>query len=87
MKNKLRKAAHVLELPDNVVSNEAHIEITGCNEIVIDGCKGILMYDENGIKINAGKHSVQISGGSLLVSSFNDENMIITGRVKSIEFC
>ena len=82
----IKKAVKALELPVSVVNNQARIEITGNSELVIDGCKGILLYDDDGIKINTGKNSVLITGHNLLVASYIDETMIITGQIHNVGF-
>ena len=62
------------------------MEMVGNQEIIIDGCKGILEYDDGNIRINANKIVINVSGGGLTLTSMNDESLIIKGRINRIDF-
>ena len=63
--------------------NEAKIEMLGNREIIIDGCKGVIEYDENLIKLNIGELSLGLMGDEMVIESFDGGVAII--RVKIIE--
>lgn len=61
-------------------------EITGNREVIIDGCKGILEYDEGVVKINTGSLVVKITGANLTIISMNSDQAVITGDIAGAEF-
>lgn len=80
------KAAKALELPAEIFYGMAHMELSGNREIVIDGCKGVLEYDENVIRLNTGALSVRFLGHNLSIRSFTRDTAVVEGYISSIEF-
>lgn len=63
-----------------------HFEMKSNKEVIIEGCRGILVYDENLIKIKAEKMVVSFYGKNLNVRCMTPDSMIIEGFITSIEF-
>lgn len=63
-----------------------HMEISGNREIVLEGNRGIIEYNEHSIKINAGKYIVAFSGRGLHIKCMNDCDVVIRGFITSIEY-
>ncbi len=86
-KRKNRRQSGKLHLPvPEVLSSDPHIELLGNHEIVVDGCKGVVEYDENIIRLNTGELVVGFMGTDLLIKSFDCDIAVITGRVAEITF-
>lgn len=68
------------------LSPEPHIEMIGNKEIAVDGCKGIVEYDENVIKLNTGSLIIGFTGTDMLIKSFDCDVAVITGNVAEITF-
>lgn len=84
LKKKLvSKAMDTYEMPDLSLPN---IEARGNREVSIDGCKGILEYEQDRIKINTGKLLITFIGDSIEISVYSDIETVITGNIFSIEF-
>ncbi|MEG0770935.1 MAG: YabP/YqfC family sporulation protein [Clostridia bacterium] len=83
--NNLEKIAKVLDLPSELFTKGAKIEINGNTEMILDGCKGILNYDDTNLKISTGNGTIDIIGSELYVKSFLDQNMLISGYIKALE--
>lgn len=66
--------------------NDAKIEMLSNREIIIDGCKGIVEYDENLIKLSAYDLVIGISGENILIDSFDGGVAIIRGIIGEISF-
>ena len=82
-------AHHIIdkaELPLGAITNMPHFEMNGNREIIIEGSKGVLEYDENIIRVNTGKTISQFMGRNLSIKCLSTESLIITGFVTSIEF-
>lgn len=75
-----------LEIPPGTVGNGAHIEISTNKEALVDGCRGIMEYDEDKIKLNIGNGTVTFLGRGLHISSLGQTQAIIRGFILNIEF-
>ena len=52
IKRRGEKLACAMQIPMASIMNLAHFELNGNREVVVDGCRGIIEYDENIIKLN-----------------------------------
>lgn len=73
------------EAHDNLITG-FRIEILSNIELIIDGCTGILDYNEDYIKLKLKRKCVLIFGSSLSVLSFEEEHIKIGGILFSLEF-
>lgn len=64
----------------------AKIELTGNREISVDGCRGILEYDEGVVRLNLGNMIIKITGAGLTIPSMAAEQTTVTGSIASVEF-
>lgn len=78
------------QLKKNLVSeffiDEPKIEMLGNREMIIDGCKGVVEYDETIIKLSLGEYVLSLSGDNLLINSFDNSVAIISGQICEISF-
>lgn len=74
------------ELSAIVGAGLAKIEITGNREISIDGCRGILEYDESVVRLNLGNMIIKITGAGLTIPSMAAEQTTVTGSIACVEF-
>ncbi len=84
--NPLKKIGKIIELPQEFLEGATHIEIAGNREIIIEGCKGIIDYTEESIKLSAGKYAILIIGKNLEIKNLFDESIIINGFIIKIEY-
>lgn len=75
------------ELPEDICRNCGYIEIISNCCALVDGCKGILEYDENIIKLSLGKNAVCFTGNNLSIKSLSMEQAMVEGFIVSMEFC
>ncbi len=80
-----KKKERKLQLPD-VILNEAKIEMISNREIIVDGCKGVIEYGENLIKLNIGELVLSLVGDNMIIESFDSGVAIIRGRFAEIDF-
>ncbi len=85
-KNGGEKLINAMQIPLSSVMNMSRLEFNGNREVIVDGCKGILEYDENIIKINTGKMITKFSGRHLDIKCLTPDSLIIHGVIISIEF-
>lgn len=63
-----------------------HFEMNSNKEVIVEGCREILQYDENIVKISVKKMSVAFFGRNLSIKCMDFDSLVITGFVTSIEF-
>lgn len=82
----IKKFTEEMQIPESAVTDSFKIEFRGNYDVVIEGCKGIIDYEESGISLNLGKMIVRFGGADLEISSFFEEQAIIKGTVVIMEF-
>lgn len=80
-----KKKERKLQLPD-VLINEAKIEMLSNREIIVDGCKGVIEYGENLIKLNIGELVLCLAGDNMIIESFDSGVAIVRGKFAEISF-
>ena len=81
-----QKAATLLEVPLSAFGGVPNLELTGNRELTVEGCKGVLEYDEDVVKLNLGKMILQVSGRDLNIKGITDDSAVLEGYFLSIEF-
>ena len=74
-------------LKNSQIINAAHFEMFSNRELIIEGCKKILDYTNQYIKLQLEKGSILICGEHLEVISFEVQSIIIRGAISNLEFC
>ncbi len=74
------------KLLSDIIVNEPKIELLGNREIVVEGCKGVVEYDENTIRLSLGESVLAICGDDLLIKSFDSDVAVISGNICGISF-
>jgi len=54
--------------------------------VVIENYRGILLYNDNTIRLQARQCRLSIHGKRLHIDYYNHEEMKITGQIQSMEF-
>ena len=83
------KAKQLLDFSGSPIASalgSVHFEMNSNREIIIEGCRRILQYDENIVKISVKKMSVAFFGRNLSIKCMDADSLVITGFVTSIEF-
>ena len=82
---KKNKFERMLELPQEVYSNEPKLTITGFDEIIIENYKGIIEYEEFFVSISTYIGIVDIKGTNLNLEKMTNDDIKITGKIEGIE--
>ena len=83
-----RKATFIdnlLELPKEVTTNMPKLTIVGFNELLIENYKGILEYEDFNIRVNTYIGIINISGFDLELNQMTEDDIVVNGRIESIE--
>ena len=86
MGKRISKITAFLEMPEEIISDKPRITILGFDELVIENYKNILEYDEIFIKVNTYIGAINISGVNLKLIQMNKEDIMVTGKIDSIDF-
>ena len=71
-------------LLDGIVG--CHIELFSNKKILVEGCYGIIEYNENFVRINLSKGEVQIFGSKLDIFNMVSDTITVKGNIDNIEF-
>ena len=63
-----------------------HLEADGNRELLVEGCKGIVAYEQGRISINTGKLVVTVLGDGIEIKAFSDTETVIEGDIMNISF-
>ncbi len=70
----------------DILADEPKIEMLSNREIIVDGCRGVVEYGENDIRLSLGDTVMKISGDKLVITSFDGSIAIINGKISDISF-
>lgn len=86
VKSKSRAISNNLQVPGTVGIGTAYIELSGNQEAIIEGCKGVMEYTDDEIKLNIGKNEIRFLGTDLVIKSYFNEQIMIEGNILTIEY-
>ncbi len=67
------------------ISLNSQIQITGNSQVLVDGCKKILEYNDIFVKVQTAELIVQIWGSELSVNDFGSDVIYVHGNIQSVE--
>ncbi len=70
----------------DMVNVSPYLEFISNREVTLDGCKGILEYRQDAIRINTSKMVVSFKGRGLNIKCLTTTSVIISGYITSVEF-
>lgn len=71
------------ELPELMMP---HIELCSQKRAVVEGCKGILQYSGDTVRLNCKTVIVSFSGENLSLCTLSEETITVTGQINSVNF-
>lgn len=86
-KNKIKLINPENEIINTQLLSGAHIEIFSNKSVLVDGCKKILEYENDYLKLKLKKGHIVLSGDEFIILSFENELISVKGNINSIEFC
>lgn len=64
----------------------AVIELTGNRSAVIDGCDGIVDYDDEKVIVRTGRLTVRLLGRGLRLKRLTENSAVIEGFITAVEY-
>jgi YabP family. len=75
-----------LNLPKDAMLGEVLLSFVGHRCVLIENYRKILLYTDTLIRVNAKKNKVEIEGKRLKIEYYTNDEMKITGLIKSVSF-
>ena len=86
-KNKINLIKDSNEILSSDLLTGSHTEIYSNKKVIIEGCIGIIEYQNKLIKLKLKKGFLTLGGSDFLVLSFDNSKIDIKGNIQSLEFC
>ena len=80
------KMAEILDMPKEFIGDSPVVSIVGDREIMVEGCKGIIEYTTNTIRLNTTKYMIKISGADMELKAVASEYIHILGKIAGVEY-
>ena len=81
----LERTAQLLDLPADALAGVPRLELVGDGELRVENHKGILAYGDREIHISGGSYVVKVTGEGLELRAMTGMELLITGRIDSIQ--
>ena len=78
--------AERLGLPNEIVPGGGRLTLSGGRQALIEGQRGILEYSGERIVISFGREKLSLMGDGLRLSAMNAGELLIHGRIRSVEW-
>lgn len=77
----------ITDIPADLFSGGMTLEMRGRNELLLCGCREIIEYSENVIRIMQSSCVVCVKGRRLVMSSYSEGRIAVTGEIDLLDFC
>lgn len=85
--NKVKEyLADKLDLSRDVILDIPRIVVTGDSEIIIENHKGIILFEENEVRINSQLGQISILGKEFEILFMGGSTLTMSGKFKSIVY-
>lgn len=74
-------------MPKDVMLGASVLTILGNFEVCIENYRGILEYTDTLIRVQTKGRQIRLSGKQLQIEYYTNDEMKITGKISSLEFC
>lgn len=78
--------SEVVDIPEYIISNSSKITIINNNNVMIEGYKNVIDYFSHYIKIKGNNLEIVIDGKDLDIKEITDDDLVITGKIYSVNF-
>lgn len=75
-----------LEIPQTASPGTAQIELCGNREAVVDGCNGVLQYEDTVVRVGTGSMIIRFTGCDLCICNMQAGQIRITGTIAGVDF-
>ena len=86
MAGKIKEKMNLLSDTAKNNLNPMTVDLISNKEALLNGCKGIIEYDESVVKVNCGHLIVSFEGSDLSIKALSVEEITVKGEIIKIEF-
>ncbi|MEE1056563.1 MAG: YabP/YqfC family sporulation protein [Acutalibacteraceae bacterium] len=69
-----------------ILGSAPYLQFNSNREVTLDGCKGILEYQNETIRISTGKMVIAFKGRGLNIKCLTATSVVIKGYITTVEF-
>ena len=77
------KLGMILDMPLDMIKGCSRMTVIGNESVLLENYKGIVEYEENVIRLS---NNINVFGSRLNIEEITDDDILITGKIKNIEF-
>lgn len=74
-------------LGSSLLAQESHLELCSNRELLVDGCKGIVEYNDTLIRLHIPEGQLKVSGRELQIACMSEDSLIVRGFLSGLEYC
>ncbi len=78
--------AERLELPQEALGGAVKLTAVDDRRLLIENHRGVLAYGTEELCVAAGRGQIRLRGTSLRLQAMNDTELLVTGRLQSLEW-
>ena len=78
--------AERLELPPEAVGGALRLTAVGDRRLLIENHAGLLLYGSETIRVSTGRGALTVHGSELRMSAMNRAELLILGRLQSLDW-
>lgn len=82
-KNARERLGAILDMPLDMIKDCSRMTVIGNESVLLENYKGIIEYEENVIRLS---NNINVFGSKLNIEEITDDDILITGIIKNIEF-
>ncbi len=81
-----RKFSDFLEIPSDVMLDLPKIVLVGNLQVFIENHRGIVEYTSDVVRVIVGEGEIGIAGQGLSIRNITGDEIIVEGKIKSLQF-
>lgn len=85
-KNAIRQVVQASGLPEDVILGTPRVLLRGDRMLLIENHHGVVEYSAEKMRIKTAIGILSVDGSTLTLSSLGEEDLMLTGVIKSISF-
>lgn len=78
--------SEIVDIPNYVISDSSKITMVDNKQVLIEGYKNVVDYYLHYIKIRGNNIEIVIDGKDLDIKEITDDDLVITGKIFSVNF-
>ena len=78
--------AEKMELPGEIMPGTGSLTLTGGRRALVEGHRGLLEYSEERVVLALKRGRISITGAGLAIRAMNAGELVISGRIETVEW-